>query len=227
MANSNELKKYHFIYKTTNLLNGCFYIGMHSTNNLNDNYLGSGKRLKRSINKHGKENFKFEVLEFYKDRSSLILRECEIVNDSLLCDPNCMNLRIGGSGGFSQEQQIINSKNGNKRFIELMNDENWRNKQQKKQSIGQKESLKRKGLRGYWDGKTHSDETKLKIGLAISKSQNSKNNSQYNTCWITNGIENKKIKKNDNIPVGWYRGRVIKKFNLRISNKMERDSEIE
>ena len=34
-----------------------------------------------------------------------------------------------------------------------------------------------------------------------------KNNSQYGTVWITNGTENKKIKKNTEIPNGWYLGR--------------------
>jgi hypothetical protein len=33
-------------------------------------------------------------------------------------------------------------------------------------------------------------------------------NSQFGTMWITNGIENKKIKKDlDIIPEGWYKGR--------------------
>ena len=51
-------KKYHFIYKTTNLINDKFYIGMHSTDDLNDKYIGSGKRLWYSINKYGINNFK-------------------------------------------------------------------------------------------------------------------------------------------------------------------------
>lgn len=33
-------------------------------------------------------------------------------------------------------------------------------------------------------------------------------NSQYGTMWITNGTKNKKIKKDDVIPEGWYKGRV-------------------
>ena len=32
-------------------------------------------------------------------------------------------------------------------------------------------------------------------------------NSQYNTMWITNGIKNKKIKKDILIPNGYYKGR--------------------
>ena len=71
-------KKYNYIYKTTNLKNGKFYVGMHSTDNLNDGYLGSGDRLRRSIRRNGKNNFKLEILEFLSDRASLSLREKEL-----------------------------------------------------------------------------------------------------------------------------------------------------
>lgn len=61
----------HILYKTTNLLNGRYYIGMHSTRTLNDGYLGSGKRLKAEIKKYGKENFKREVLADLPSRKDL------------------------------------------------------------------------------------------------------------------------------------------------------------
>jgi hypothetical protein len=32
-------------------------------------------------------------------------------------------------------------------------------------------------------------------------------NSQFGTCWITNGTENKKIKKTEKLPKGWEFGR--------------------
>lgn len=35
-------------------------------------------------------------------------------------------------------------------------------------------------------------------------------NSQYGTMWITNGVQNKKIKKCNTLPEGWYRGRIVK-----------------
>ena len=55
-------KSYHFLYKTTNLINNKYYYCVHSTKNLNDGYLGSGKYLKRSINKYGKENFNLQYV---------------------------------------------------------------------------------------------------------------------------------------------------------------------
>jgi hypothetical protein len=86
MANFNKEKKFHFIYKTTCLINGKYYIGMHSTNELNDGYIGSGKRLWYSVRKYGKENFKCEILEFLPDRELLAVRERELVNEEILKD---------------------------------------------------------------------------------------------------------------------------------------------
>ena len=44
---------------------------MHSTFNMEDGYMGSGKRIKRSIEKHGLENHVKEILEILPNRSSL------------------------------------------------------------------------------------------------------------------------------------------------------------
>lgn len=62
---------YHYIYKVTCNVTGKYYIGMHSTSNLEDRYFGSSKVLKRSLDKYGKENHSIEILEWLTDRSSL------------------------------------------------------------------------------------------------------------------------------------------------------------
>ena len=58
-------KTYNFVYKTTNLINGKYYFGKHSTNNLDDGYLGSGTALLFAIDKYGKENFSRKIICFY------------------------------------------------------------------------------------------------------------------------------------------------------------------
>jgi hypothetical protein len=67
---------------------------MHSTNNLKDNYLGSGTEIKILIRNHA--NLKFEILEFCDTREILSVREKEIVNMTLLSNNLCLNRQIGG-----------------------------------------------------------------------------------------------------------------------------------
>jgi hypothetical protein len=56
---------------------------------------------------------------------------------------------------------------------------------------------------GNFSNKKHSLETREKMKKAKEGKYNGKNNPAYGTMWITNGIENKKIMRNNNIPVGW------------------------
>ena len=93
-------KKYHYIYKTTCKITGKFYVGMHSSNSLDDGYLGSGKILGYSRHKYGDENHVREILEFCVSREQLKSREKEIVNEKLLSDPLNINLKYGGEGGW-------------------------------------------------------------------------------------------------------------------------------
>jgi hypothetical protein len=206
-------KDYHYIYKTTNLVNGKYYIGMHSTDNLKDGYIGSGKRLWYSIKKYGKENFKCEILEILPDRNLLKIREKELVNKDVLMDSLCLNLMCGGEGGFiSDEQQKWRSICASKKAVEkLKNDVVWRERHKKIVSENLKNAHKNGKIKyDTFIGKKHKEETKRKIGEANSLNQKGEGNSQFGTCWITNKNENKKIKKGGNIPDGWKLGRTIK-----------------
>ena len=210
---ARKQKKYHYIYKTTNLLSGKYYIGMHSTDNLDDGYLGSGTRLRRSINKYGEENFKLEILEYCNSREELKGRELEIVNLDEIAKIDCMNLKVGGYGGLSNGEH-------REKFIEAGINNFNKTKEQRELSIAKvvkTDFFKKRvsdGLKVYYEthdgtfkGKKHSEETKEKM----RKSKNvGSNNSQYGSCWITNEIENKKIKKGDLIPEGWRLGRKMK-----------------
>lgn len=91
-----EDRTYHIIYKTTCRVTDKWYIGMHSTDNLEDGYLGSGQRLWKSIKKYGKETHSMQILEILPSRKEMIKREGEIITEELLTNPMCMNLRPGG-----------------------------------------------------------------------------------------------------------------------------------
>lgn len=89
----------HFTYKTTCIVTGKFYFGMHS-GSPNDSYFGSGVHLHRSLRKYGRKNHVREVLSFYKTRKELIKAEVSLVTEEILNDPKCMNIAKGGLGGF-------------------------------------------------------------------------------------------------------------------------------
>lgn len=91
---------HHIIYKTTCTATGKWYIGVHSTDVLDDGYLGSGIRLTNSVRKHGRTAHVREVLEQLPTREAAIRREAELVTAETLVLPGCMNLRVGGQGHY-------------------------------------------------------------------------------------------------------------------------------
>ena len=203
-------KEFHFIYKTTCEVTKRYYYGMHSTDNLDDGYIGSGKRLWHSINYHGIKNHSIEILEYFDNRESLKNREKELITEEMLKDPMCMNLQLGGNSGWSKTAQEQNTKIR----LEKLKDPQFKKEFGNRVSNGIKNSSKRENMFNWpnWNGRSHSDESKKKM----SESSNNKgsNNSQFGTCWIHNDIENKKIKK-DNLmyylKLGWVNGRKIKR----------------
>lgn len=100
MSKTHSSDKVHFIYKTTCLATGRYYVGMHSTAGIDDGYLGSGELLQRSLKKYGRENHRREILVYALNRAELIELEKSAVTLDSLNDPLCMNLAPGGRGGF-------------------------------------------------------------------------------------------------------------------------------
>ena len=222
MANIKENKKYHFTYRTTNLINGRYYLGMHSTNRLDDGYLGSGKRLYYELSKYGRDNFKFEILKEFNSREELIQAEINLITEQDLKNPNCLNCKPGGSGGFAYEiglkgnsaaKKAIEEKRKNPEYVKKMLYIKRESNKKPERLSNIKKALQKfyTNNPGSFAGKSHSEESKRRIGTSNSDKQKGENNSQYGTCWITNEIENKKIKKSDPTPEGWRLGRKIKK----------------
>ena len=93
-----ENQIYHIVYLTRNLINNKIYIGKHSTYDLNDGYLGSGKLLKLAFTKYGKENFERLILHICLTETEAFHWEAFIVDEDFIKLPNVYNATIGGLG---------------------------------------------------------------------------------------------------------------------------------
>jgi len=200
------------LYKTTNLLNGRFYIGMHSTENPDDGYLGSGRRINAEIKKYGRENFKKEILEVLPSRDALIMREIEVVNETLRADPLCLNLKNGGKGGWDHcnngSQKQLNDcaragRIGGKTGGLIAGPKNGSANLKRLHSQG-------KIVYATFAGKTHLSDTRAKIKASMIGKQAGSKNSQFGSCWITDGVNPIKIKRDalhEYLSKGYHQGR--------------------
>ena len=181
---------------------------MHSTEDINDGYLGSGKRIKAEVKKYGKENFVKEILEYLPSREALCEREAEIVNEDVLKDPLCLNLKNGGEGGWEH----VNKSRTPEDLVKL--GRSWRGNSTGNKGVPRtpewRQNLSRaiKGKPGTLGmlGKQHSQNSKVKM----SESGSGEKNSQFGTCWVTNGVKPVKIKKeqlDEYLTKGFRRGR--------------------
>lgn len=89
------IKQYHYVYEITNTVNGKIYIGMHSTYNLDDGYMGSGKMLKYAIKKYGIECFKKRILQHFDSRIDAAKYEASLITEDLIASKNTYNLAMG------------------------------------------------------------------------------------------------------------------------------------
>jgi group I intron endonuclease len=129
--------KFYFVYKTTNIINGKIYVGVHQTDDLNDTYLGSGIILNRAIKKYGRENFQREIVKMFDCLEDAYILESEIVNQDFIARHDVYNKALGGNGG-----SILQNR---KPFCGNHSEES-------------KKKISRSKL-----GQTHSDETKQQM----------------------------------------------------------------
>jgi len=103
----------HLVYKTTNLVNGKYYIGVHSCNCKNCRYLGSGTALKAAIRKYGRHKFKRKTLKQFSTRELAFEYESQIVNKSDSMSYNCANGGQGFDSGSKAQPVNILGRNFN------------------------------------------------------------------------------------------------------------------
>lgn len=141
---------YYYTYqiRLTNVnshLNGCLYFGRHTTKDLNDNYICSGKIVKNYLKKYPNDYIK-EILNFYDSQEELNKAEYELIHPHLGKD-YCLNLTEGGQGAGAIGHEVSQEARD-------------------KISSGRKKYLAEHPMKGEnhpMYGKHHSEETKLRL----------------------------------------------------------------
>lgn len=214
---------FFIIYKITNSINCKIYVGMHKTKNLDDGYMGSGKAIKRAIRKYGLNSFSKTILFFCENEQEMMKKEAEIVDAVFCLRKDTYNICAGGKGGFGYINgnglSVRNfTKENAKERSELAkiakkelasSSEEWIKRYAKNQSEAKKRHYQKNG--SHWSGKNHTEKTKELMSMSRIGKQTGSKNGQFGKMWITNGNDSFRIPKNEEIPEGWRKGRVIKR----------------
>lgn len=144
------------IYKTTNIINGKFYIGQDYHNN--PKYLGSGNLLKAAIKKYGKENFVKEIIEVCSSKEELNEREIYWIKETKAQEYG-YNIADGGFGasGYIIDDSVIEKR----RQTRAKNPEKYKLSEERKKQIGD-----------FHRGKKISEEQKKKLSKRMKNFNN-------------------------------------------------------
>lgn len=206
---------FYTVYKTTNLINGKIYVGLHVTEDLDDNYLGSGSQIRAAIKKYGKENFKREYIKVCESPEEMYALEAEIVNEDFVKRTDTYNMKTGGTGSWyhvnsnPEEKRKSSSRGGKKQAQNLDNYFYSKEWQREFNSMNNPEIVKVIGAKANTpEAIAKKKETWKKTGRGKGEK-----NSQFGTCWIYHPIHgNKKISKEELgkfLSLGYTKGRKI------------------
>ncbi len=199
-----HIKVYHYVYRIENLLDGKIYVGKHSTEDLEDGYMGSGTLLIRAIKKHGIENFRKHIIKMCETSEEAFEIERQVVNEQFVADENTYNMTTGGLGGPHNKSW-------------------WTNHPEKRAELSKVMSVRMTKLHADrnayvvtcdWTGRRHTLETRNKMSVSHRHKHNGEKNSQHGTIWILNDSLkiSRKIKKDEFEQFaadGWIKGRKI------------------
>lgn len=227
----NEIK-HHLVYLITNTVNGKIYVGKHETLDPDDDYMGSGKLLKRAQNKYGLDKFTKTILADFDEPWSMANMEAAIVDEEFIKRKDTYNITLGGNGGFyyamkrwralqqddeykKREQQVLKARWKDDAYREKM-----REVYQKIRSCEQYRKRRSEAAKKYFSnhagtmtGKKHTPEALQKQHETFLKTHHAQGekNSQYGKHWWMNPETGESHSFYDgDAPHGWVRGRRCK-----------------
>ena len=149
----------HYTYRIDNLINGKYYIGKHSSERLDDGYMGSGPLIRAAIAKYGITNFKKTILKTFPTSEEAFEHEAQIVTMVEVNDPMCYNIQLGGKGKqkrFTDEESKERRREYKRAYLQrpevkarrrgYMKGYNQQNKEQKNEYMRE---YMREYLKGY------------------------------------------------------------------------------
>jgi hypothetical protein len=225
---------FFYLYQITNLVNNKIYIGVHSTKDMNDSYMGSGINIQLAIKKYGIDNFKKDILYTFDNADDMYAKEKDIVTDEFLLREDTYNLRVGGTGGFDyinknnlngfyDSETARKGRQSTNAVLKERYGEQWRKviskngnkalhkKREDDPSFNQlmiEHSRRNVKIASQYANTSLAIEKKKNTFSKIGHQQGSKN-SQYGKMWITNGKESRSRPGQETIPEGWRKGRVL------------------
>lgn len=193
---------HHYVYCVENLIDGMFYVGKHSTENLNDGYMGSGKLITRAIAKHGLENFRKFIIAELDSQEKAFEFEKFLVTEEFICNENTYNLIPGGWGGSRKghhQMSVLNRMIISERAKRLHAEGFY---------LG-------KLIKCDWSGRKHRPETREKMRSSHVGKHDGEKNSQFGSCWVSHSELKKSQKVNKRevegyLAEGWVKGRKMK-----------------
>lgn len=221
-------RKYNYIYRITNNINNMEYIGVHRTENLDDGYMGSGKVMKRALEKYGKKHFTKDILEFFDTYKEALAREKEMVTESYINRPNNYNIREGGFGNCSWSEEwkqefsrykkdkwdndpehrskmmkALQSEERRKNISKALTGRSRDNPQNKDPEKIRKTAEAHRGMERSDKAKRNMSEAALNASADVKLKRSGIGNVYiYNT--VTGEV--RRVEKNDRLPLGWVFG---------------------
>jgi hypothetical protein len=180
---------WYIAFKTTNLVNGRVYYGIHRTmdpffgsESYFDGYIGDTNDMNKDLKQFGRKAFLVEGIEAFPERDGAERRIAPMLANP---PPNCYH-----TNARSESHKGLQNALGTVRSEEF------------KQAV----SERIKGENNPFYGQKHTDNTKQKL-----------KQHRASIMWVNNGIIEKQIPKSDNIPEQWCKGRLKPNSTMKVT----------